>query len=71
MNTNDFHKKCERLQLRVSPRTLQRIRILSQTHGDSMAAYIESLVNTAWDEQVCILGYDFDSWLRMPLKKVD
>ena len=27
-----------------------------------MAAYIESLVNAAWDEQCRIKGYDFTEW---------
>lgn len=67
---DNFDKKCKRLQLRASPRTLQRIRILSQSEDESMAAYIESLINAAWDEQCRIQGYDFTCWGCFPWKMV-
>lgn len=47
-----MEKRSERLQLRLTPCSLHRLRVMSCSNHDSMASFLEGLINRAWHEQV-------------------
>lgn len=54
-----IEKRTERLQLRLSKKTLKRLRLLAASNGESMASYLEMLINTDWHEISWFFGlYD-------------
>lgn len=47
-----IQKRSERLQLRLTCETLRRLRCMARSQRESMASFLEGLINREWNDQV-------------------
>lgn len=47
-----IQKRSERLQLRLTFETLRRLRCMARSQRESMASFLEGLINREWNDQV-------------------